>query len=160
MPRLERRSAVRVEPSRRDVPPGSRLAVAAAGTIDGLTWQQSPVGSPQVGEVRLRVLAAGVNFRDVLMTLGIYPGETRRSGPSASASSKPWVTASRPSRSAIRCSGSRPEATLREVHAPASFLTRLPAGLSIEEAAALPVAFLTAMYGLQEIARYSQDRAC
>nr|MDT0667946.1 alcohol dehydrogenase catalytic domain-containing protein [Micromonospora sp. DSM 115978] len=28
-----------------------------------------------VGEVRVRVRAAGINFRDVLIALGMYPGE-------------------------------------------------------------------------------------
>ncbi|WP_190318592.1 polyketide synthase dehydratase domain-containing protein, partial [Nocardiopsis listeri] len=54
-----------------------RLEVTASGTVDGI----NPVPNPQaavslgVGEVRVGVRAAGVNFRDVLISLGMYPGQ-------------------------------------------------------------------------------------
>jgi acyl transferase domain-containing protein/NAD(P)-dependent dehydrogenase (short-subunit alcohol dehydrogenase family)/acyl carrier protein len=151
VPRLERRSAVNREPSRR-VPTRSRLAIATAGTIDGLTWQQSQVGSPRPGEVRLRVLAAGVNFRDVLLAVGMYPAE----GTPLGAECVGIVEALGDGVATLGIGdtvfGFAPGSHATEVNVPASFLVGLPAGLTVEQAAALPVAFLTAMYGLQEIA--------
>ncbi|WP_204034304.1 type I polyketide synthase, partial [Micromonospora qiuiae] len=52
-----------------------RLEVLAAGTIDGLALvpyadATRPLGQ---GEIRIDVRAAGINFRDVLITLGTYP---------------------------------------------------------------------------------------
>ena len=38
------------------------------------------VPEPGPGEVRLRTLAAGINFRDVLVGLGMYPGAASLGG--------------------------------------------------------------------------------
>ena len=48
------------------IPAHARLVVPSTGTLDGLTWQAADAPAPRAGEVRLRVLAAGLNFRDVL----------------------------------------------------------------------------------------------
>ena len=56
------------------VPEHARLVAGGAGTLDALTWRPVDAPAPQPGEIRLRVLAAGLNFRDVLLALGMYPG--------------------------------------------------------------------------------------
>ncbi|MER6099214.1 SDR family NAD(P)-dependent oxidoreductase [Streptomyces sp. NPDC001728] len=63
------------------VPPAGvsawRLAVRDRGTLDHLTLAPCPEALAPLaeGEVRISVRAAGVNFRDVLNTLGLYPGD-------------------------------------------------------------------------------------
>ena len=54
-----------------------RLAVGGAGTLDDLVLlDHSDVQQPlQPGQVRVAVRAAGVNFRDVLVALGMYPDQ-------------------------------------------------------------------------------------
>ncbi|MFD0448039.1 hypothetical protein ACFQ10_45925 [Streptomyces indonesiensis] len=76
MPRL-----VRAAPSAGLVAPVGqsawRLGLEGAGTVDSVR----PVACPEVleplreGQVRIDVHAAGVNFRDALMVLGMYPGD-------------------------------------------------------------------------------------
>ena len=47
-----------------------------AGTLDGLALAACPEAAAPLGagQVRVAVRAAGVNFRDVLVGLGMYPG--------------------------------------------------------------------------------------
>ena len=51
-----------------------RLAAGDAGTLEDLAVQASPPEEVAAGQVRVAVAAAGVNFRDVLVALGMYPG--------------------------------------------------------------------------------------
>ncbi|MFE6856830.1 zinc-binding dehydrogenase, partial [Streptomyces sp. NPDC057674] len=54
-----------------------RLGVRERGTLDHLALEPCPEALAPLadGEVRVAVRAAGVNFRDVLNTLGLYPGD-------------------------------------------------------------------------------------
>ena len=63
------------------VPPvgvgGWRLHVGVGGTFEDLSLVPFPeaVGSLEWGQVRVGVRAGGLNFRDVLIAFGMYPGE-------------------------------------------------------------------------------------
>src|SRR6185312_4187807 len=52
-----------------------RVEVVRPGTIDGLAMTEFPpaVAPLEPGEVRVAVRAAAVNFRDVVVTLGLMP---------------------------------------------------------------------------------------
>ena len=47
-------------------------------TIDGLTLTERPVPSTAPGEVRVRLKAASLNFRDLLIAKGLYPAASGR----------------------------------------------------------------------------------
>ena len=51
------------------------LAPDRAGAIDNLRPTESVVLPPSPDEVQVRVEAAGLNFRDILNVLGLYPGD-------------------------------------------------------------------------------------
>ncbi|WP_123027421.1 type I polyketide synthase [Mycolicibacterium stellerae] len=51
------------------------LAPTERGAIDNLRLIESDVPPPDEGYVQVRVDAAGLNFRDVLNVLGLYPGD-------------------------------------------------------------------------------------
>ncbi len=51
------------------------LSVESPGTLDGLCIETSPRPLPGSGEVEIQVEAAGINFRDLLKILGVYPTE-------------------------------------------------------------------------------------
>src|SRR6185436_15775757 len=58
-----------------DVPSGGyRLAVHERGTLDGLVLEAAEPPVPRAGDVVVAVRATGLNFRDVLNVLGMYPG--------------------------------------------------------------------------------------
>ena len=51
-----------------------RIVATTRGGPDVLELVEEPVPRPALGEVRLRVLAAGVGLPDILMREGTYPG--------------------------------------------------------------------------------------
>ena len=51
-----------------------RLQIDQPGRLDALTLHAVNRTPPAVGQVEVRVVAAGVNFSDVLKTMGVYPG--------------------------------------------------------------------------------------
>ena len=50
-----------------------QVTVAGYGGTDQLRVRETPDPAPGVGQVRIRVRAAGVNFADVLARQGLYP---------------------------------------------------------------------------------------
>ncbi len=51
-----------------------RLQVDQPGRLDALTVHAVKRTVPEAGQVEIRVVAAGLNFSDVLKTMGVYPG--------------------------------------------------------------------------------------
>jgi acyl transferase domain-containing protein/threonine dehydrogenase-like Zn-dependent dehydrogenase len=147
-PRLERFAT---RPSQQAAP-AVRLEVAQAGSLDGLTWRAVPGRTLRADEVRLRVLASGLNFRDVLMTMGMYPGASVPLGVECAGHVIAVGTAVGDLQVGDRVFGYVPGGLATEVDVPAAFLARIPPGLDDETAAGVPVAFLTASYGLQRLA--------
>ncbi|MGY1735088.1 medium chain dehydrogenase/reductase family protein [Geodermatophilus sp. SYSU D00684] len=54
-----------------------RILVPALGGPERLTLVESPAPEPTLGEVRVRTLAAGVSYPDLLIREGTYPGGPR-----------------------------------------------------------------------------------
>jgi len=113
-----------------------------------------PIASQSLteGQVRLAMRASGVNFRDVLSVLGMYPGAPAPLG----AEGVGEITEIGPEVTGFevgqRVMGLIPWAHGTEAVAPASVLVPVPSDLSDARAASTPVAFLTAAYGLFELA--------
>ncbi|MBU7600901.1 SDR family NAD(P)-dependent oxidoreductase [Streptomyces sp. P38-E01] len=130
-----------------------RLASAAPGSIDALALVPAPeVWEEPVGrEVRVEVRAAGLNFRDVLNALGMYPGEAGLLGAEATG----VVTAVGPDVAGLavgdRVMGMVPGGLALETLIDERFLARVPESWTDEEAASVPLVFLTALYGLRDL---------
>ncbi|WP_446678281.1 SDR family NAD(P)-dependent oxidoreductase, partial [Streptomyces scopuliridis] len=138
------------------VPPAGvpwRLDSETQGSLDGLTLAPFPeVLAPLTGsEVRIDVRAAGVNFRDVLKALDMYPGDAGRMGREAAGvvtEVGPDVTGLRPGDPVTGLvSGGFGSLVVGD----ARLLTRLPDGWSWETAASMPLVFLTAYHALVEL---------
>ena len=153
MPKLERyrpRGAPR-DPEVQDGQP-LQLRLVRPGTLDGTELQRCQRPSLGRDEVRLRVLASGLNFRDVLLTLGMYPGGDVPLGAECAGIVSEVGADVREFAIGETVFGLAPGALGTEVVAPAAFLAAVPPGLGAESAAAIPVAFLTAYYGLHRLA--------
>lgn len=124
---------------------------------EGAAIADVPVPAPGTGDVRVRVRAAAVNFPDLLMTRGAYQlkpdlpfiaglefsGEVDAVGEEVTA----WV----PGDAVV--GGNRFGAMAEYCVVPASALRPKPARLGWDEAAAYPVAYLTAYVALVRGAR-------
>ncbi|PAZ17261.1 beta-ketoacyl synthase [Streptomyces sp. SA15] len=135
------------------VPGPWRLDSTGRGTLDNLALVPHPSaeGPLDEGMVRIAVRAAGMNFRDVLIALDMYPGRADLGTECAGVvvETGPDVTELAP--------GDRVMGMVAGAFAPTAvadqrYLTRIPDGWSYETAAAAPVAFLTAYYGLVDLA--------
>ena len=131
------------------------LQIAAHGRLDGLRLVEvtEPARSLAATEVRVVMQAVGLNFRDVLNLLGLYPEASAAVGYEGAGIVQgvgPGVTALLPG---DRVMGLFPHAAATSAVTDCQRLVRIPEGLPFAQAAALPVAFLTAHYTLQEAVR-------
>nr|WLD30099.1 GomB [Streptomyces rubellomurinus] len=132
--------------------PAWRLGSTEKGSLENLTILPSDgARALGVGEVRIGVRAAGVNFRDVLIALGMYPGEAPLGSEAAGVVLEVGadVTDLKP--------GDRVFGLVTDAFGPVAVADRrtvapMPAGLTFAEAAAIPVVYLTAYYGLVDLA--------
>jgi acyl transferase domain-containing protein len=145
-PRLVRRAAAT------PASPLQRLEVERPGTLDGLALRALAPRALKPNELRIQVHAAGLNFRDVLLALGVYPGSGIPLGAECAGTVSEVGAAVEGWRVGERVFGFVHDSMGSEAVAPAAFVARIPPGLSNEQAAALPVAFLTAHHGLFGIA--------
>ncbi|MGH3171592.1 MAG: SpnB-like Rossmann fold domain-containing protein, partial [Trebonia sp.] len=131
-----------------------RLGVEDPASLDNLALCPAPGAMRPLGpqEVRVAVRACGLNFRDVLLALGTYPGQALLGGEVAGviAEAGPDVTSFKP--------GDRVTGLAEGAMGPVAvtshrLLVHVPEGWSFTEAATMPVAFLTAHYGLTHLAR-------
>src|SRR6185369_3429193 len=132
-----------------DVPAGPyRLEPAAPGVLDSLELRPTPRRTPGPGEVELEVLAAGVNFRDVMKALGIYPqapGDVIWLGDEV-AGRVVAVGEGAALEVGQAVFGVAPAAFGAFATTRADYILPMPAGLEPEDAATLPIAFSTALY--------------
>lgn len=144
--RRTRTSHFRLEPSRNH-------------TLDDLSFRETKPSELGPEEVEIHVAAAALNFSDVMKVLGIYPG-----------------LGDGPVPLGIECAGtiSRVGEDVRNVRpgdevaaiAPFSFgsytttaaalVAHKPSHLTFEEAATIPIAFLTAHYSLNHVGRMAE----
>ncbi|MCX5096797.1 type I polyketide synthase [Streptomyces sp. NBC_00365] len=142
-----------------EVPPGQegawRLDFAGRQTFENLALVPNPEARAPLapGQVRIAVRAVGLNFRHVLMTLGMVPAIEGLAGGEGSGvilEAGPGVTAFAPGDRVMGLfsgTGSGPVTV-----ADHRTLTAIPAGLDFAQAAAIPVVYLTAYYGLKDLA--------
>lgn len=134
-----------------------QIEISRYGGPEVLTWVERPSAPVQAGTVRIQVAAAGVNFADLMMRMGLYPeAPPRPFTPGYEISGTvtevgPEVTAFKPGDrvfGATRFGGYTTEAVI-----PQDQIWKTPSSLSDIEAAAIPVNFITAWLALEEMAR-------
>jgi phthiocerol/phenolphthiocerol synthesis type-I polyketide synthase C len=132
-----------------------RTVMRMGGAPEDLLWVVEPRRTPRPGEVEVEVEATALNFRDVMLCLGLlddailgdgltsgavgfeFAGRVRAVGAEASA----WQVGD-------LVMGFGSGAFASHIYVPASNLARVPSGLGTAAAAAIPVAFVTAWYSL------------
>ncbi|WP_158624963.1 type I polyketide synthase [Corallococcus terminator] len=137
-----------------------RLELDRPGVLDDLVLHPLRPREPGPGEVQIAVDAAGLNFLDVLLALGMMPNDV------AEASDAPLLLGG-------ECAGritllgegvtglavGQPVVALAQgafashLTLPATLVLPGPSGLSATDAAAMPVTYLTAWYALDQVAQ-------
>jgi acyl transferase domain-containing protein/NADPH:quinone reductase-like Zn-dependent oxidoreductase/acyl carrier protein len=139
---------------------GLQLASRAGSARGPLDWVAKLRQPPDPGAVEIAVKATGLNFRDVMWNLGLLPEEALEdgyAGASLGMECAGIVTAVGPDVVQL-APGDRVVAFVSggfasHVNVPAGAVWRLPADMSFEAAASIPVAFLTAYYSLVHLAQ-------
>ena len=109
--------------------------------------------SPAPGEVEIRVSASGLNFRDVLCALGVYPGAAETLGGECAGVVERVGEGVHSPKPGDEVMAFAPGGMTDWVTLPAAWTAPKPPELTPAEAAAMPVAYLTALYGLLHRAR-------
>lgn len=128
------------------------LDITQRGILENLTLRPTNRRSPGPGEVEVEVRAIGLNFRDVLNVLGMYPGNAGAPGSECAGvvvAVGEGVENISVGDEVIALAGG----TFRShVITTADLIFPKPANLSMAEAITLPTTFLTAYYGLYRLA--------
>ncbi len=119
------------------------------GSVTPVLWERTPPGP---GQVQIEVTAAGLNFNDVLKAMeicpGVPPGIVPLGGECAGR-----ITAVGDGVSDLqigdRVMAVAPSSMAAYTTTPAELVAHIPDGLTDEQAAATPIAFLTVVYGLE-----------
>ncbi|PSB34990.1 type I polyketide synthase [Chlorogloea sp. CCALA 695] len=130
----------------------NQLVITHRGSLDNLQWQSVTRSVPSFGQVEIQVQATGLNFRDVLNALGLYP-EAGALGLECAgnivAIGEGVDNFQIGDRILAMMSGSFSQYVTVDAH----LVVSIPASLSFAEAATIPGAFLTAYYGLHHLAK-------
>lgn len=143
--------------------PAMRLDILRQGSLDQLSWQAVERKPLEGKDVEIAVEASGLNFRDVMWALGLLPEEALEdgfAGPTLGmeccghvVNVGPDVTRFRPGDKVITFA---PACFATHVTVDESGCAPMPSTVSAEEAATIPVTFLTAYYALVHLAELSE----
>ncbi|MCV7380588.1 polyketide synthase [Mycobacterium alsense] len=128
------------------VPRGTDYALAPTerGAIDNLRLTEADVPPPGEGYVQVRVGAAGLNFRDVLNVLGLYPGDPGPIGGDFAGTVTQLGDGVTGLEIGQRVYGFMQGAFASRFNVPAQLLAPIPPRVSAVDAATIPAAALTA----------------
>ncbi len=131
--------------------PAVCLEVGDSGVLDDLAIVQADRHKPGPGEVEIRVLASGLNFRDVLNALAMRTDPEPLGSECAGriAALGPGVTGFSVGDPVVAVVNG---AFASYVIAEAALVAPLPAGFDFAQAAAVPMAVMTAAYALEKTA--------
>ena len=129
------------------------LALESRGTLDALTRRPMVRRAPGPGEVEIEVLATGLNFKDVLNALDMYPGDPGPLGSECAgvvAAVGAGVTDRRVGEAVVALA---PGCFRSYVTCDAGLVVAKPTGTSFAEAAGMLIAHVTARFALDHVAR-------
>ncbi|WP_328350165.1 SDR family NAD(P)-dependent oxidoreductase [Mycobacterium sp. NBC_00419] len=119
------------------------LAPTERGAIDNLRLTETTVTAPAPHEVQVAIEAAGLNFRDVLNVLGLYPGDPGPIGGDLCGVVTEVGSEVTGFDVGQRVFGSMQGAFASRLNVPAQLLATVPDGIGAVEAATIPAAALT-----------------
>ncbi|MGZ9224709.1 MAG: SDR family NAD(P)-dependent oxidoreductase, partial [Anaerolineales bacterium] len=139
-----------------------QVQITTPGILDHLSLKPLLQKRPGAGQVEIGVKATGLNFMNVMSAMGIYPGYPNGVGPLGIECAGIVLRVGEDVTGfdegdevvaiAFDCLGSHAITDARLV-------VKKPFSLSLEEAASLPIAFVTAYYALQYLGRLQKNES-
>lgn len=129
-----------------------RLAIASPGRLDDLKFESIARKEPEPREIEIEVRTNGLNFRDVLNALGMFDVRDPRFGGECAGVVARVGSAVRGFRPGQNVFAFAPYSFQSYIAVPEAYVAHMPSGMTFGEAASIPVAFLTAHYGLSRLA--------
>lgn len=128
-----------------------RLEITSRGQLNNVTLRPVLRGEPGPGQVEIKVRATGLNFRDVLNVLDLYPGDPGPLGGECAGEISAvgaGVTGFKLGDPVVALA---PASFASYVLTLAEFVAPKPEHLSFEEAATIPICFLTSHLALVQL---------
>ena len=129
------------------------LTFSSRGSLENLKLETTERRAPGRGEVEIRVRATGLNFRDVMNVMGLYPGDPGPLGAECVGeivAVGEGITEFGVGDTVVAIA---PRSFAAYVTTRAEWAALKPVRLSFEEAATVPVAFMTAHFTLNHLAK-------
>lgn len=140
--------------------PAVSLDFPRVGQLEDFHWVETDREAPGPGQIEIELIATGLNFRDVMLAMGMLGDDVLEEGLAGSVYGLECVgRVCRKGKGSKRFKvgdivvGFGQSSFASHILAPEQGFMRLPETLSPEAAAGIPVAFLTAWYSLVELAR-------
>ncbi len=133
-----------------------RLEIKDKGVLDNIKFVPVERPAPRNDELEIKVMAAGLNFRDVMNALNLYPGDAGNLGGECSGIVTRIgnnVTNYKPGDKVF---GIAPGSFSKYVVTKSALVHKLPDNLEFEDAATVPITFLTAYHALIKLANIKE----
>jgi NADPH:quinone reductase-like Zn-dependent oxidoreductase/acyl carrier protein len=146
---------VKLEPGRAIDPCSGpyQLAITQRGVIENIELQSLAIRPPGPGQIQIKIETTGLNFRDVLNVLDMYPGDPGPLGNECAG--RVVAVGDGVDRFKIddQVLAITPQAFCSHVNTLADLAALKPETMSMEQAATIPITFLTAQYALEHIGK-------
>ena len=156
VPRLQLSSKVKHSAKKLMIPMAQnfRLETSSKGPLENL-YLKPEDENPTIGprEIAVVVKAAGLNFRDVLNAMGLYPGDAGLLGGECAGIVQAVGSDVTEFKAGDQVLGISPGCFASHAVGPAELFTLMPPKLKFTEAAAIPIVFSTAYQALIHLAK-------
>ncbi len=138
----------------------ARLALPAKGVLAQFDWLEAVRRPPGPDEIEVEIAASGLNFRDVMLATGLLDDDVLDDGLAGAVFGFECAGVVR--RVGTKIAHLQPgdavmgfgrQSFATHATADARVFSKVPQGITVEAAATIPVAFLTAWYALAHLAR-------
>ena len=132
------------------------LDIKNRGTLENLYFREKAAPIPGDNDVIINVAAAGLNFRDILKAMGMYPStgdEAFFLGDEFAGTVTAIGAAVTELRVGDKVFGTGQSCFGTSVVTQADFVAKKPSHLSMQEAATFPMVYLTVLYALEHLAQ-------
>ncbi|KAI0441390.1 putative polyketide synthase [Xylaria telfairii] len=138
-----------------------RIQAEKVGTLQSLTWCETAVDEVPIepGMVEIEVMAVGVNFKDVATTMGIVPENEYMIGCECTGYVKRIAPGLKTSLNVgDRVAAMRSGTYVNRVQCHHERVHRIPNSMSFEDAATIPLVYLTAIYSLYHLGNLKEGQ--